>query len=169
MKSSDLEGFTDWTEWNSAAQKLAPRKPGLYAFRLSNQFFGRLLGESDLLYIGCTEKRTLRMRLNEHSSAHDGGRGLGCQLTRLNDGGGKIEVAWRVCDAINEAKNLESELLASYERDHAESPPFNRVRSGKRFTDTVDAIHQLLPDLPRTTIANHVSQLVRAETRVRAV
>ncbi len=69
MNSKDImqkKEFSDWVILNPTNVKEAPFKTGVYIFRKKNgQCFGRLQGESDILYVGCTEsKKGLRQRLN---------------------------------------------------------------------------------------------------------
>jgi hypothetical protein len=67
MKSCDLSGFSCWRRWDDEAAGHAPGLPSVYAFRFAGNAFGRLKGESDLVYIGSAE--CLRRRLSGHLPA----------------------------------------------------------------------------------------------------
>ncbi|MCW3994977.1 MAG: hypothetical protein NWE98_02360 [Candidatus Bathyarchaeota archaeon] len=63
--------FSPWKPFNAEKINLAPESKGVYVLRKSGGIkFGRLVGESDILYIGCTDdpigglKRRLRGYMN---------------------------------------------------------------------------------------------------------
>ena len=132
MDSSELslllKGISDWRPFTEYTIRQAPTQPGVYVIRMTGgQRFGRLRGESDILYIGSTEaKRGLRQRLRQY--LHPGPT----QWTnkRVNQLAKKyeMEVAWYPCD---EAGNLEHQLLRRYLEQHDELPPLNHASRKK--------------------------------------
>ena len=126
--SKSRKGFSRWHPFNEQSIINAPKSYGVYVIRRDGgQRFGRLQGESDILYIGSTEaKRGLRQRLRSY--LHLGPT----QWTnkRINELAKKyeMEVAWCQCD---EPGNLENQLLRQYLSEHDELPPLNRA--GKKL------------------------------------
>jgi hypothetical protein len=118
-----LAGFCGWVRWDVGAISDAPDLPGVYAFRLHGRAFGRLKGESDLVYIGCAD--SVKRRLSGHLPAR--AEALEC-AGRLRDVEtvGALEVAWRPLGSAEEAKDEEARLLRHYYWDHIELPPVNR-------------------------------------------
>jgi hypothetical protein len=116
--------FESWYSFNQQRGEEAPRKKGVYVIRqVTGKSFGRLQGQSDILYIGSTTSRGgLRQRLIQYF--HPGPT----QWTnrRINEFLKKyqMEVAWCPC---NEPVNLEHRLLRQYLDDHNELPPFNHT------------------------------------------
>lgn len=135
--------FSKWYPFNKQGIKNAPGQPGVYVIRTAqSQRFGRLKGESDILYIGsCEARKGLRQRLQHY--LHPGPT----QWTnrRVNQLAKKyqMEVAWCVCD---EPRNFEHDLLIRYLKDHDELPPFNRAgikRLYKTLTETIRLTDQV--------------------------
>ncbi len=122
MDSADLAGeFSDWIDLTSQDITIVPTKPGVYAIRMKNGVrFGRLRGESDIVYMGRTAKG-LRGRLRQYFNPDPTqltNRRVN-QLMRRYD----LEVAWK------EDQNpsiTEHNLLLQYVTDHDELPPLNR-------------------------------------------
>lgn len=135
MDSESPEVKKDFQEWVPLAEieknhKLLEKAKfaGTYIFRkLGGEKFGRLRGESDIIYIGSTGVRkgssqTIYDRvygdfilLSKPGRVTQRIHKLLMERNYLN----KAEVAW--CD-----KNIEAELLERYEADHDELPPWNR-------------------------------------------
>jgi predicted GIY-YIG superfamily endonuclease len=92
-------------------------------FRLAGKAFGRLKGESDLVYIGYTE--SVKRRLSYHLPARADEQKC---ADRLRNAGrvGALEVAWRSHGSVEEARCEEARLLRRYYWDHGELPPVNR-------------------------------------------
>jgi len=143
MDSGSIAGFSDWYSWPEPAVEKAPLSPGVYVFRLKGSKFGRLKGESDLVYVGTTKKGKsgLKGRLQSHAGRKDERN----WIRRVRVEVGDLEVAWLKLETHPAARLRESELLAQYSRDHIELPPGNRQQSEKSFQDV---LHQL-PKLPR--------------------
>jgi len=141
-----MNGFTKWFPFDKQSLEHVPQQIGIYAIRKAGgQCFGRLRGESDILYIGSAESEGgLKQRLQHYF--HPGPT----QWTnrRINEFAKKyrMEVAWYPSD---EPRNLEHELLKQYLKEHDELPPFNHagirrlyksVTNTIRFTDSVTVI-----------------------------
>ena len=113
-------GFSTWRPFEKEILRDAPIKGGVYIFRkLGGQSFGRLIGISNILYIG-SSKRSLRQRLQQYF--HPGPS----QWTnkRIHEYAIKnsVEVSWLLCD---EPKSFEHDLLREYLDEHGELPPLN--------------------------------------------
>lgn len=146
MTSDDLPEFSQWAEWSQATPPQAPITWGVYAFRLADLNISRLLGESNLLYIGCTEGRagTVSRRLNDHLKIRTDGTGIAEDLLRTKHGVGTVQISWHICESSEEAKKLEATLLTKYRSDHIELPPLNRKASGKRILNVERLIREVL-------------------------
>jgi len=130
--SKTYKGLSEWQPFNEESVKSALKQYGTYILRMAQgKCFGRLKGESDILYIGSTEegKRGLRGRLQQYL------RPGPTQLTnkRIDEMAKKydMEIAWCLCREGREASNLEFKLLHQYLDDHDELPPLNHA--GKRL------------------------------------
>jgi hypothetical protein len=127
MKSSDLLGFSNWQRWSNEVARRAPSLPGVYVFRLVRGSFGRFKGESDLVYIGCTESAdgTIARRLSDHLPSRAGASNTAHRL-REAQRFGELEVAWKALGTPERAINEEATFLRNYIWDHLELPPVNR-------------------------------------------
>ena len=109
----------NWTLLNNDALKILPRRIGVYIFRNKNGVFGRLHGESDILYIGSTTN-TIRQRINQY--LHPGPtQSTNIRINKMLEKY-RVEVNWILTDA---PRRLESTLLQRYITIHDELPPFN--------------------------------------------
>lgn len=142
MDSASIVGFSDWYSWPEPALENAPRLPAVYVFRIKGSACGRLLGSSDIVYIGTTTKGWLSSRLTDHASQKDGRH----WLTRIPDEVGSLEVAWLKLEKHAAARLRESELLAQYSREHIELPPGNRQQSEKVYQDLLYQLSKLPPE-----------------------
>jgi len=94
---------------------------------VSGKKFGRLIGTSDILYIGSTDdlgKRRLwnykYKTIKQEERIHD----LSVRLVKLG-----ISVTLQVCQSPPDSRSVqeyESYLLSKYEEEHLELPPWNR-------------------------------------------
>jgi len=110
---------------------LIPRLPGVYVVRTTRPI-GRLLAESDVLYVGCAKERnTLRQRIasylrdyayvdSESTTSRISSMILEVRIA------GQLEIGWTITDTGVAARALELDLLRSYYDDHLELPPLNR-------------------------------------------
>ena len=112
----------EWHHFNEESVRSAPKQYGTYIFRMArSKFFGRLKGESDILYIGSTEsKHGLRGRLRQY--LHPGPTQWTNKRIREMAKKYDMEIGWCLCE---EASNLELQLLHRYIDDHDELPPLN--------------------------------------------
>lgn len=127
----------NWHPLEKQSVEEAPRRKGIYIIRVeTGKPFGRLQGESDILYIGSTTSDGgLKQRLMQYF--HPGPT----QWTnrRLNDFLKKypMEIASCPCE---EPKNLEHDLLRRYLSEHDELPPFNHADIRRLHKSVVDSI-----------------------------
>jgi len=135
--SQICKGVSEWHPFNEETVKSAPKQSGIYIFRMAqSKCFGRLKGETDILYIGSTEyKGGLRERLQRYlRPGHKPGTNKRIHaIAKKYD----MEIAWCLC---GEASNLELELLGQYFVDHDELPPLNHASKKllkKVLTETI--------------------------------
>jgi hypothetical protein len=68
MQSTDIPGLSTWAKWSDVLD-LASESPGIYVLRMEGgQAIRRLLGSSDIVYIGCSVDSTVRNRLTSHKT-----------------------------------------------------------------------------------------------------
>ena len=128
-----MRGFERIGEWilngnNNLNYNLEQqRQRCVYAFVLSD-YFGRLKGCSDILYIGKTEQG-LESRLKEYKN-HSGetNKRVRRALIKLLESGYRVYI---YAKETNDAGKEEEKLLKMYENDHLELPPLNRQRGKK--------------------------------------
>jgi hypothetical protein len=161
MKSTDLAKFSDWHKWSSDAVRKAPDRPGVYAFRLVGNGFGRFKGESDLVYIGCTESShgTINRRLSDHLPSRADVLDV---AHRLRDAQkvGELEVGWKIATTQQEAIDEEARLLRHCYWDHFELPPANR---SEPISEVRKAIEYLTESTARELAEKAVEYLIREE------
>src|SRR5271165_6098435 len=164
MTSEYLSGFSIWQDWSRSVPENSPTRPGVYAFKLG-KFFGRLKGQSDLLYIGCTEKRSLRRRLRDHLSESAEQRSVGYRLGLIRREHPDLKVAWLVCDTADRAKELEVRFLDRYDVEHFELPPLNRKLSGKTRLIAERALRTVLekqfPNFNEEKISQMIEEIIQ--------
>jgi hypothetical protein len=120
MQSTDIPGLSVWVKWSSGSLKLAPDSPGIYVLRMeSRRAIERLVGSSDIVYIGCSADSTVRSRLTNHYQTNG-------SFKRVLKEVGEMELSWRCFKTDHEERLWESDLIAQYERKHIELPPLNR-------------------------------------------
>jgi hypothetical protein len=145
MKSSELSEFSGWQKWNSETIRKAPNRPGVYAFRLAGNGFGRFKGESDLVYIGCTASNngTIRGRLSDHLPSRADGSNV---AQRLHDAQkmGNLEVGWKILARSKEAIDEEGRLLRKYYGNHLELPPVNRSEPAKQIRKILESLTKFI-------------------------
>jgi len=115
--------FSEWHLLNDKAIQNAPSKKGTYVIRKAGgERFGRLRGESDIMYIGSTTRR-LKKRLQQYLRPGPT-QWTNQRIYKLLTKGYKLEFAWCLND---EPKILEHNLLRQYISEHDEFPPMNRA------------------------------------------
>jgi hypothetical protein len=160
MKSRELRNFSCWQECNPGTVRKAPRLPGVYAFRLAAGAFGRFKGESDLVYIGCTENRdgTIRRRLRHHLPPRGDGSDIAARLRDAQEMG-CIEVAWETLTDREEAKEEEARLLRHYYQEHLELPPLNRSEPRRAVRKAIEYLSERTPrELAERTVEHVVCE-----------
>lgn len=158
MDSRDIGEISDWHTWPDPAIKKAPNLPGVYVFRLAGRPFGRLQGQSDVIYVGTTAKKgksTVRSRLKQHSGQQDRRHWLQRVPSQISP----LEVAWIVCQERHEALLRESNLLREYMEDHIELPPGNRQQSAKTFQNARYFLSELSLEERRNLFQEVLSKL----------
>jgi len=115
-------GFKNWIPFTNISLVDIPRKSGAYILRL-NRSFGRLVGESDILYIGSTFN--LNQRFIENYLGGRGGETTQRIHNYLIEKGymDKVEVSWIL---TKDYSRIEKKLREQYEEEHHELPPWNR-------------------------------------------
>ncbi len=112
-------------------------------FRLAGRNFGRLKGQSDILYIGCAKNQNLQQRAKQHLHPREDEKDIGYLIKRVEDEIGPVEFAWK---ENADPTAGERELLARYRKDHIELPPLNSNQPGKKFTLAKRRVAQLSTD-----------------------
>jgi len=129
--------FSSWHPFHKQAAENAPTQPGVYVLRKAKgERFGRLKGESDILYIGSTEAGNgLKQRIQQYF--HPGPSQWANR--RINEYTMKysMEISWCPCD---EPRNFEHSLLKQYLKEHDELPPFNHAGIRRLYKSVADTI-----------------------------
>jgi hypothetical protein len=102
-----------------------PKTPGVYLVTVEKTF-GRFIGRSSTVYIGCSEKGTQGLWL-ELSNLLNPSRNHIYTLKPLRDAGVKLWYQYAETPP-GDAAFIEYHLLAEYENLHFELPPRNRSR-----------------------------------------
>jgi len=133
MNSLDLEreGLAEWQRFAKPDERSLisslPKSPGIYVIRYA-QPLGRLLGQSDIFYIGsAVNVNGIKGRIRQYF--HPGPtQSTNKRILALLDTMDNLEISFLECSSGLEAKELERQLLIRYEKDHSELPPLNRRR-----------------------------------------
>jgi hypothetical protein len=121
MNSKSVEEYIGPLHWHlldKTTQKSAPLYTGIYIMKHIEPF-GRLRGTSDILYIGSTTS-SIRQRLLGYLNPGPTQRTnirINKMLQKYN-----IRISWHKMD---HPKELETQLLEQYYKEHDEQPPFN--------------------------------------------
>ena len=120
--------FKEWKNW----LEFEPRIDGIngvYAFRLKERF-GRLKGESSILYIGQVKQNPERNkrpgiwhRLMNYRQNNKGASKRLKEIEVYFGGRQFIEYAYEICE---NPRDTEKRLLEGYYKSHLEYPPLNR-------------------------------------------
>lgn len=102
--------------------------PAVYAL-LHERPFGRLRGESAILYIGCTGELggtsdRCRLRIYRYPNGIHA-QEIQNRAKALVDEGTAVSFMWLHQSSREDASALEAQLLQHYETEHGELPPFN--------------------------------------------
>lgn len=140
--SQILKGISEWhpfNELNEQGLKNVPEQRGIYILRMAQgKPFGRLNGESDICYIGSTEKLGERFKDYLHPSP------MHWTDIRIHDMAKKynMEFAWCIFEKVGDR---EQKLLNRYRMEHDELPPLNHIDIIK-LKDYIPGITPLPPD-----------------------
>ena len=158
MRSHDIPGFTNWEKWSQRTPSNAPRAKGIYVFRLADgRPFGRLRGQSDVIYVGATRegKQTVQGRLKQHATPRGDEKDTGILLARAVQAGYALEISWKTCESDFLAQLEEGMLLDQYERDHLELPPLNGSRPLKGLSRASNTLKSM-PQEQRASILSSI-------------
>ncbi len=103
-------------------------QPAVYAL-LHQDEFGRLQGQSRILYVGKTgrlggDSQSCRLRIYRYPNGNHA-RELRRRSALLTDAGIVVVLKWKYVGSTAEATAEESRLLSEYKAEHGELPPFN--------------------------------------------
>ena len=103
-------------------------RPAVYAL-LHQDEFGRLHGQSRILYIGKTgqlggDSQSCRLRIYKYPNGNHA-RELRRRSSLLIDSGIGVVFRWKYVTSSDEATVEEERLLFEYKAEHGELPPFN--------------------------------------------
>ena len=123
--------FTESRGWPAVLDERADisATPAVYVL-LHERPFGRLRGESAILYIGCTGELggpsdCCRLRIYRYPNGSHA-REIRNRSQLLLDDGVTVSLRWMHQTSREDASALEAQLLQRYEAEHGELPPFNR-------------------------------------------
>lgn len=102
-----------------------PKVPGVYRI-IAKEPFGRLKGQSNVAYLGCSSKGVQGLWL-EIGNLLNPQRQHYYTLYRILESGLQLEYEY-VTTPSNEAEDIEYHLLDQYESEHLELPPANRAK-----------------------------------------
>lgn len=124
------DAFTNSKPWLSALDEraLVKAEPAVYVL-LHQQPFGRLHGESHILYVGSTRQlggssESCRLRIYRYPNGSHANE-LRRRVQHLMDSGIEVTLSWAHVPSKADAIALESHLLQQYLTAHGELPPFN--------------------------------------------
>ena len=115
-----------WSKWlplNELNLKTMPEYPGVYKIGLIDHKFPRLLGTTNIIYIGCTEKRGLKKRINGLLT----GRHVAYKRIKTIKDILKKEMEFQFKVTMN-AEYGEREAIEEYYLAHLELPPCNHAK-----------------------------------------
>jgi excinuclease UvrABC nuclease subunit len=122
MNSSEFSDYRGPFNFDTAYRD-APEASGIYFLRLkSGKTFPRILGCTDIIYIGSTTN--LKQRFNEYN--HPGPtQWTNIKVNRfVKKYGHESEFFWKKINE-EEIEREEQKLLRRYEKEHHEKPPLN--------------------------------------------
>jgi hypothetical protein len=123
-------GWSEWILLNGNNVKNIPDFPGVYEIRIKDKEFSRLKGSTSIIYIGCTEKRGLKKRIN----GLVGGRHIAKERIKTIVKELQVEMEFRFLVDFG-ASQIEAELLREYQDLHLELPPCNHNVGKKKIRE----------------------------------
>jgi len=128
-----IQRLSNWRRLTEEVVEATPPQPGVYVIRTAGGTpFGRLRGQSDILYIG--RSKNLKNRIKSYLLPGD--RKTALRVAQMAERYG-MEVAWRLDDSPSHGELL---LLRQYWSDHDELPPLNHSRPWKCLVGVQDKI-----------------------------
>ena len=102
-----------------------PKQPGVYRI-VTSEPFGRLRGQSNIIYIGCSSagEQGLWLEIGNLLNPH---RQHFYTLKTIRESELQLEYEY-INTLAEEASEIEYHLLERYEREHLEMPPANRAK-----------------------------------------
>jgi len=127
------EDFIEFNQWPAVLDERTKigSEPAVYAL-LHENLFGRLQGQSRVLYIGSTgqlggDSQSCRLRIYRYPNGPHANE-LRRRVQLLIDSGFEITFQWKHVASKEEASRQEAFLLQQYVTEHGELPPFNGRR-----------------------------------------
>lgn len=148
MISSQLpKEFSSWYPLDNDCIMDAPQKSGIYVIRMSGgKCFGRLQGETDIVYIGSTKQLKRRFYQFLHPGPTQWTNQRINQLLKKYS----FEIAWLEND---NPKIPEHNLLRQFLAEHDEFPPLNRADIRKMGIKILQQVH-VLPSMDKEVKTN---------------
>lgn len=122
--------FREFRPWPAVLDERTqiPAEPAVYAL-MHEQPFGRLLGESAILYVGSTgelggKSDRCRLRIYKYPNGNHA-QEIRRRIQALVESGINVMLYWWLHASKAEASKAEGRLLQQYEAEHGELPPFN--------------------------------------------
>jgi excinuclease UvrABC nuclease subunit len=122
--------WSEWRELTKGSLESVPESPGIYEIR-TDYDFGRLKDKSNIVYVGRTgQGRNLKKRLS--ARVNNPGKFLSRAERFLLSEGHFLEFRFAVAECQEDAKRMEAERLAEYDREYWELPPGNSALPKQR-------------------------------------
>jgi hypothetical protein len=120
FKEWENKGWSTWLPLDEKSIKEVPEFPGTYEVRTKDYSFPRLRGVTSILYVGCTDQRGLKVRIEGLiKGRHIASKRIQKVVDELER---ELEFRFKV---DMQAKQVEKQLLQEYEAKHLELPPCN--------------------------------------------
>jgi hypothetical protein len=130
------EDFIEFKQWPAVLDERTQigSEPAVYAL-LHERSFGRLQGQSRVLYIGSTSQlggssQSCRLRIYRYPNGTHA-KELRRRVQLLIDSGFEITFQWKHVASKEEASQQEVLMLQQYVTEHGELPPFNGRRENE--------------------------------------
>lgn len=124
---ADFVNSDTWPEVLDRRGEIQP-SPAVYALIHQNEF-GRLNGQSRILYIGKTgqlggDSQSCRLRIYRYPNGNHA-QELRRRSALLTEADVEVTFIWKYLTSEHAAAAEEARLLAQYEKEHGELPPYN--------------------------------------------
>jgi len=134
VSESIARDFTKALPWPQCLddRQSAPDSPAVYALWCTDEF-ARLIGKSNVLYIGSTLRlggKTDGSRLYSYRfSPQPHSKAMRERAQAMIQAGHTVVLRWLEVSSEEQARTKENELLAQHLSEHLEYPPFNGKRA----------------------------------------